>query len=267
MWHSAMMKPFFRKQSVPTRLVPETQPGDCVYAIGDIHGRADLLVDLLHRIEAHAATLPADRDVHLIFLGDLIDRGPEAAKVLRMVKEIEERSGTVIVLAGNHEEFMLRALDGQPGAMRAWLRSGGDATLRSLGVEPPARGDDPSDTCEAVRAALTPAVLEWVRSRPLTARSGDYFFCHAGIRPGRDLKRQSRADLLWIRDEFLEDDGDHGVIVVHGHSISDEVEIRSNRIGVDTGAYRSGVLTAIYLDGPLREIIAATRSDPPQATS
>ena len=129
-------------------------------------------------------------------------------------------------------------------------------TLASYGIPLPAEPYDEEAVAVALRAAVPRPIRHWLAGLPLTARSGDYFFCHAGVRPGVPLKRQSAQDLLWIRREFLSDDSDHGAVVVHGHSIASDVEWRDNRIGIDTGAYRTGRLTALYLEGTEREIIA-----------
>ncbi|WP_336964203.1 metallophosphoesterase family protein [Sphingobium aquiterrae] len=234
---------------------PATQPGMRVYAIGDIHGRFDLLTDLLERIEQHAFAQPDPADTRIVILGDMIDRGPDSAAVVAHLHAMQQQDDRLVVLLGNHEELMLRAMTDEPGVMRAWVRAGGDATLLSFGVAPPHDADD-IDRCAAdLRQAVPMDRIEWMGGLPLTARSGDYLFCHAGIRPGVAIKRQRRGDLLWIRDEFLEDERDHGVVVVHGHSISEGVEDRGNRIGIDTGAYRSGMLTGLYLEGGTREVL------------
>ena len=236
--------------------MPSTADGERIYAIGDIHGRLDLMKDLLDRIEKHASSLPPTRSIHIVVLGDMVDRGPQSAEVLRYLHGVQQSTGRLIVLQGNHEELMLRALAGEPGMLRAWMRIGGTATLRSFGIEPPHRDDDQRAAVSDLLKKIPSQLLDWVRNLPLTARSGDYLFCHAGIRPGVPLKRQKRADLLWIRDEFLEDPQDHGMMVVHGHSVSTDVEMRGNRIGIDTGAYRTGILTALYLEGEDRQIIS-----------
>ena len=234
---------------------PCTQYGERIYAVGDVHGRYDLLCELMDKLEEHNAALPPAESMHIVILGDIVDRGPDSAEVIRLLYDIERRFDQVIVLLGNHEELMLRALDGDVGMCRAWMRVGGRATLRSFGIE-----REPEEEYERLirraNAAIPAEWIEWLRQRPLTARSGDYLFCHAGIRPGRPLNRQSRDDLIWIRDLFLEDQSEHGAIIVHGHSVEEEVAVRSNRIGIDTGAYRTGVLTALYLDGMDRELIA-----------
>lgn len=236
--------------------MPSTADGERIYAIGDIHGRLDLMEALLAKIEKHAASLPPARSVHIVVLGDMIDRGPDSAGVLRYLHGVQQSTGRLIVLQGNHEELMLRALAAEPGMLRAWMRIGGSATIRSFGLDLPAREDDQRAAVRDMLRVIPGNLIEWIRNLPLTARSGDYLFCHAGIRPGVALKRQKRADLLWIRDEFLEDPQDHGMMVVHGHSVSNEVEMRGNRIGIDTGAYRTGVLTALYLEGEDRQILS-----------
>lgn len=236
---------------------PSTGPGDRVYAIGDIHGRYDLLLDLMAQIEAHNRARAPAESLHIVVLGDMIDRGPDSAETLRFLHDIQTRSTRLITLRGNHEDMMLRALSGEPGLMRAWMKTGGRATLRSFGVTPPSQDDEIAAARDAFASSLPRALYKWVNELPLTAQSGDYLFCHAGIRPGVPLKMQAHKDLLWIREDFLPDERDHGFVVVHGHSVSAEVEERSNRIGIDTGAYRTGVLTALFLEGVEREIITA----------
>ena len=253
------------KQGGPPRTTAEpiaaTAPGERIYAIGDVHGRFDLLSALMRKLEAHSRALPSSDSLHVILLGDLVDRGPDSAAVLDLAYRAQQRSDGLITLLGNHEEMMLKTIDGVPGSLPAWMRVGGDATLRSFGIAPPASDVDPRRVAELIRSKMPPKLLNWLRSLPLVARSGDYLFCHAGVRPGVPIKRQNRADLLWIRGEFLQDESDHGVTVVHGHSIANAVEVRANRIGIDTGAYSSGVLTGLYLERRAREIIDVTDLD------
>lgn len=235
---------------------PKTDPGERIYAIGDIHGRYDLMIDLLRRIEQHMRSLPPAKGVHILFLGDLIDRGPDSREVLDYVHDLQQRSEQVIVLPGNHEDAMLRALDGDLSTLRIWLGVGGAETIRSFGLDVPSADDDLRAFLPKLAAAIPREHVRWLKKLPVTAQSGDYFFCHAGIRPGVALKRQTRTDLLWIREDFLEDATDHGAVIVHGHSISAEVQVRRNRIGIDTGAYRTGALTALYLEDDQREVIS-----------
>jgi serine/threonine protein phosphatase 1 len=243
-------------QNLKQRKLPSTDRGDRIYAIGDVHGRYDLLRALLHKIGLHAESRTGNWTTYVILLGDLVDRGPESLRVLRYVHDVQRRTPNMMVLAGNHEELMIRAIDGEPGLLNAWMRIGGESTLRSCGIEAPGDLVDARAFGARVAEVVGQDVVQWLRGLPLTADSGDYFFCHAGIRPGVPLKKQSRNDLLWIREEFLRHDKSHGCVVVHGHSISDAVEIRDNRIGLDTGAYRSDILTAICLEGTYREILS-----------
>lgn len=240
---------------------PRTRRGDRVYAIGDIHGRHDLLLAALDRIEQHHVALPKPQALYVLMLGDLVDRGPESARVLQFVHSVQNRTNGMVVLKGNHEEMMVRAVDGEPGLMRAWIRSGGSDTLRSFGIELPQEEAEIATVTAELRRKLSPQLLEWMRALPLTAQSGDYLFCHAGVRPGVPLKRQVRDDLLWIRDEFLTSTQDHGAMIVHGHSVSTELQMRPNRIGIDTGAYRSGVLSVLYLENDRREVISIRESE------
>lgn len=243
---------------------PSTAPSERIYAVGDVHGRYDLLAELLTKIEDHSRTLPEVRTQYVVLLGDLVDRGAQSRSVLKFLYGAQQHANNLVILMGNHEELMLRALRGEKGVFRSWMRIGGDSTLRSFGVEPPSRDSDMNAFALEFARVVPREWLEWMAALPLSARSGDYFFCHAGIRPGVSLKNQKRADMLWIRDEFLDDTNAHGAVIVHGHSIAREVEWRSNRIGIDTGAYATGVLTALYLEGTKREILS---TDAPVKTS
>lgn len=236
--------------------MPSTDAGERIYAVGDVHGRFDLLQRMIEKIGDHSNALPPAKSLHILFLGDLIDRGPQSAQILHFLFELQRQSNRIIVLQGNHEEVLLQSLDGNVEVLNAWLRFGGLETLRSFGLSAPAEGEDLRSYLRNVRATIPSQWVEWLRRLPLTARSGDYFFCHAGIRPGVGLRRQDREDLLWIREEFLSDRRDHGAVIVHGHSIEAAVQFRDNRIGIDTGAYRTGVLTALYLEGEKQELLS-----------
>lgn len=246
----------FTKRFVSAPKAPAAARGERIYAIGDVHGCHDLLRSLIDQIGKHAQRLD-DRVVnHIVLLGDLVDRGPASAEVLDFVYRLQKQHKEVIVLQGNHERMMVGALDGEPGVLRAWLKTGGRETLESFDIDPADLPEEPRAAAARLATKIPAEWINWLRSLPLTAKSGDYFFCHAGVRPGIPLDRQSRHDLLWIREEFLGDQSDHGCMVVHGHSISAEVEIRPNRLGIDTGAYRTGVLSALYLEGDQRDIIS-----------
>ena len=219
------------------------------YAIGDVHGRLDLLERLLARIHAE---LERDKPAKtlLILVGDLIDRGPSSAEVIERLRTYHHQGVQPVFLLGNHEEVLLRILAGDSGLIAKWRWFGGSECLESYGVEPARLAHLTDDQAlDVVRAAVPKRHVEFLESFADSCRFGDYLFVHAGIRPGVELDQQSQADLRWIRDPFLFDESDHGFIVVHGHTIAEKVEERSNRIGIDTGAYRTGVLSALAIDG------------------
>lgn len=247
---------FRNKMNAPAR----TDANERVYAIGDVHGRYDLLRNLLDLIESHASRLPGIGRPRVILLGDVIDRGPESARIMRFLATAQQHTKRLIVLRGNHEDMMLRVIDGDDEAVQPWLDYGGIPTLASFGVPVPEAGDAPGMLGKRLREAIPADLVQWLRELPVAARSGDYFFCHAGVRPGVRLDRQNHEDLMWIRDDFLYSDGEHGAVVVHGHSESIGVEVRPNRIGLDTGAYRTGTLSCLYLEGTKRDILSATNA-------
>lgn len=227
-----------------------------VYAIGDVHGRLDLLVDLLRRIEADDRDR-GQADTHVVMLGDLIDRGPHSAEVLEYFLHARPTFAAFHFLMGNHEQAMLESLEpaADPRAT-GWLRFGGLETLESYNVPDSAFEATGRLLADALRRHVPPAHLAFLAAFEDKLVIGDYLFVHAGIRPGVAIERQSIGDLLWIRDDFLEDSSDHGYVVVHGHTVLNEPVFRANRIGIDTGAYRTGVLTALMLEGADQRIVA-----------
>jgi serine/threonine protein phosphatase 1 len=245
---------FSRKAPVlPPRSVAA---GQRIYAIGDIHGRRDCLDALLAKIEADDAAHAPPRTT-LVFLGDLVDRGPDSRGVVARLNELRGQRECVFLM-GNHEEVFVDAWEGDEPALRLFHRIGGRETLLSYGVT--AADYDRADFAElcALMAAHVPVEdIAFLRSFRDTWRSGDYLFVHAGIKPGVPIEEQRPADMRWIRDRFLDDPRDHGVTVVHGHSITPEVEDLPNRIGIDTGAYASGRLTAVVLDGSERRFLSS----------
>ncbi|WP_137680707.1 metallophosphoesterase [Aurantiacibacter suaedae] len=237
-----------------TRL-PRTAEGERIYAVGDVHGRVDLLVKLLNLIVDHyPAMQPAPRSVTLVFLGDIIDRGPSSAACVRAVHNLCKGPGATMLL-GNHEDMMLASIDGNPEAQAAWLQNGGLATLQSYGIAPPSADEDSFDFGERLARGIPDDHVTFLRSLETSYRSGSYFFCHAGVRPGVSLNKQMPEDLYSIRSEFTDSQAWHGAVVVHGHSIVDGVEIRRNRIGCDTGAYASGRLSCICLQDDLQAVL------------
>lgn len=235
----------FKRQSSP----PSVPAGERVYAIGDIHGRLDLFSELLQLIDADDSSRPEAR-TRILVLGDFIDRGPDSARLLSGLQWWQQRSTGVSALLGNHEATLLAALMGDEYAQRGWLGFGGLATLSSFGVDPPEEGESPESFAQRLTAAVSQPTIEWLRSLPVSIQLGDYFFCHAGVRPGIPLNRQHKEDLLWIRSDFLNDPRDHGAVIVHGHSrVGARVEFAGNRIAIDTGAYETGILSAVGLEG------------------
>ncbi len=232
-------------QNRPNRVPDRTR----VYAVGDLHGRSDLLAVMHERIQADLGQSPAERVV-FVYIGDYIDRGEGSRDVVETLSSQAADGIERIFLRGNHEDMMLRFLDGG-ASIGTWMMNGGVATLRGYGVE---WGENPSgrDGSEATRqnllAALPPHHLAFLRGLAVSHVEGDYLFVHAGIRPGIDLDRQDPHDMIWIREEFLDSREEFGKVVVHGHTVSPVPVVLDNRIGIDTGAYKSDVLTCAVLE-------------------
>jgi serine/threonine protein phosphatase 1 len=241
----------FRSGSV--RSAPSVPPGSRVYVIGDIHGRLDLLSQLAEAIERDDAQRAA-ANTTVILLGDLVDRGPDSAGVLDfaskwgMLRDLR-------ILSGNHEEMFLNAFTEQ-ARFRGFLRFGGVQTLASYGLDATTMDDmDFGEIAHRMKRAVPREDRTFMRSFETSIRIGDYLFVHAGINPGAPLDQQHPHDCRWIREPFLSHKGDLGCVVVHGHTVTEQVEIRDHRIGIDTGAYESGVLTALCLEGTGRRLL------------
>ncbi|NNE86083.1 MAG: serine/threonine protein phosphatase [Alphaproteobacteria bacterium] len=240
---------FGNRQHTAHDLAPSFVPaGTIVYAIGDIHGRLDLLQQLEAKIERDAARVGAERQI-IVCLGDYIDRGDNSYGVIEHLLNDPPTGFERFCLIGNHESYLLRFLeDTSLGA--GWLANGGGETLSSYGVASPGKyniEDRAAEVQDQLRDRLPEAHLAFLRALSLSHREGDYFFAHAGVKPGVSLESQDPHDLMWIREEFLAHKSDFGAVVVHGHSIKSEAENLANRIGVDTGAYASGRLTCAVL--------------------
>jgi serine/threonine protein phosphatase 1 len=237
--------------------------GLAVYAIGDIHGRLDLLTDLLAQVAVDAERHPADQRRELVFLGDYIDRGTESRGVIDALLDLAWPDFTRTFLMGNHEEAMLEFLDGQTDGV-GWLTYGGLETLISYGVairKLPTDAESAAEMRDALQAAVPPSHVDFLRRCVLSHVAGDYVFVHAGVRPGRSLEQQNRRDLLWIREEFLRASGGlPGKVVVHGHTICDTPQDLGHRIDIDTGAFVSGRLTCLVLRGEGRRFLATGAS-------
>ena len=219
-----------------------------IYAVGDVHGRADLLAPLLARIDVDLSAHPITRPCQ-VFLGDYIDRGPHSRQVIDLLIA-RRRRHEMLFLKGNHEDFALEFLS-DPTKLSEWKQVGGISTLLSYGVKIAGRTDAEAEEQAAIafRRALPESHLGFLGSLVLSFNCGDYFFAHAGARPGIPLREQYRQDLLWIRDDFLLHEEDFGKVVVHGHTPVMTPDIRPNRINIDTGAYATGRLTCLVLEG------------------
>lgn len=226
--------------------------GRRIYAIGDVHGRVDLLTQLLDMIREDTLARTTDATTQLIFLGDLIDRGPDSRAVVELVRDLCQKTACT-ALMGNHEEVLISVLEGNLKALPFFLRLGGSETLESYGLD---REFLDQETPEVIHDAMLAAIPDehqaFFKAMPSMLECGDYLFVHAGIRPRVPVDAQAENDMHWIRNDFLDSKADHGRIVVHGHSITQEVDERTNRIGIDTGAYSTGHLTAIGLEAAER---------------
>jgi serine/threonine protein phosphatase 1 len=242
--------------------------GRRIYAVGDVHGCYDLLIALLRQL-AEDATQDVNesepRPTSLIFLGDYVDRGPDSARVLEALALLKAQAAfEVCLLKGNHEDALLRFLDAPEGAA-PWLGFGGAATLASYGVEPPESDASPRAFAEAREALLhrMPAAhLRLLQDLPLMAIVGDFAFVHAGVAPGEPLRRQRARDLMWIRREFLDAGQPFEKVIVHGHTWTGErPAVTPTRIGLDTGAYETGVLSAMRFEDEGRMWIPVRRGE------
>jgi diadenosine tetraphosphatase ApaH/serine/threonine PP2A family protein phosphatase len=218
-----------------------------LYAVGDIHGRLDLLNELLRRVDADLALRPAPRPI-FVFLGDYIDRGPCSRETIDRLIEHRERNECVF-LKGNHEQIAIKCLS-DPSLFHRWMRLGGAETLVSYGITPPSILDRKkiAELQTAFHHALSRSHFRFFRDQQTSFECGDFFFAHAGVKPRIELSRQAENDLLWIRDEFLYSSEDFGKTVVHGHTPTLEIEIRPNRINIDTGAFATNRLTCLVIE-------------------
>jgi len=243
------------------RRVPD---GMRVYCVGDIHGRDDLLRQMAKHVEADLEPCSFEEAV-TVFLGDYVDRGLGSMRVVEQLVRGEWPT-SIIALAGNHEDLLMTFLE-DAGVIESWRNLGGLETLHSYGVNVgPAMAKRDFGAVQAAFAGCFPEPhRQFLEGLKDSTTIGDYFFCHAGVRPGVPLDRQNRNDLLTIRDAFLASELEHGKLVVHGHTPSLVPEIRFNRIGIDTAGYATGRLTCLVLEKDQRRFLhvgeATTRSD------
>jgi serine/threonine protein phosphatase 1 len=227
---------------------PQLPEGIRIYAFGDIHGRADLLEKLFTVIDRDLEHNPVNCPIE-VYHGDYIDRGPDSARALDLLIE-RRRSRTTVFLKGNHEAYFLEVLR-DATKFEDWRQFGGLETLMSYGVQPSLHSDatEQAELIRLLNDALPEEHLLFLQSLQLSFVCGDYFFVHAGVRPGIPLDEQQESDLLWIRNEFLNSNANFGKFVVHGHTPVRQIEKRENRINIDTGAFATGNLTVLKIEG------------------
>src|ERR1700730_8652732 len=228
--------------------LPRLPDGIRIYAFGDIHGRSDLVKEMFTVIDADMARNPVNRPVE-VFLGDYVDRGPDSAQTLDLLIERSLYRETVF-LKGNHEAFFLEVLR-DPTKLEDWRQFGGLQTLMSYGIQPTLNPDavEQAELIRALTEVMPDDHLRFLQSLKPSFVCGDFFFVHAGVRPGIPLKEQQENDMLWIRNEFLDSNENFGKFIVHGHTPVPEPDIRPNRINIDTGAYATGNLTLLTIQG------------------
>ncbi len=228
-----------------------------LYAIGDVHGRADLL-RRMHRLILGELMADPPADFRVIHVGDYVDRGPDSRGVIETIIGHQQQDERFLALAGNHDVAFLDFLE-DADDWRQFATFGAVETARSYGVEIGFGSDAEIHAArEALRSAMPQAHLDFLRTLKLRVVFGDFFFCHAGIRPGVELDLQDPQDLIWIRKEFLDYPGLHDKVIVHGHTPVAEVEVMANRVDVDTGAFDSGRLSALVIEGDRKRILTAT---------
>ena len=254
----APLSKLFRRETA-RQTAPCVPAGERYYVVGDIHGRLDLFEALVGAIEEDEATAPAAM-AHVVLLGDLIDRGPDSAGVIKRARKWRKKR-QVRIIAGNHEEMFLESFR-DAEVLRHFLKHGGRETILSYGLSPKDyRKLTFKELFERLPQIVPQEDRDFVAGFEDMIVAGDYVFVHAGIDPKLPLEQQRRSDLLWIRERFLRHEGPLPKIVVHGHTIFDEIEDRRHRIGIDTGAFRSGMLTALVLEGAQRRSIQAIAKD------
>ncbi len=237
------------KTRAPEEFIPRLPEGIRVYAIGDIHGRSDLL-DLVHQRIGEDISAGRPPECHIIYLGDYIDRGHDSCGVLKRLSGPPPFAMKRTLLSGNHEQMLLRFLE-DGSSTPLWREFGGLETLLSYRIDVHAAIGTPGFPGLGAELAkrMPPQHREFLKSLTPSVSVGDYFFCHAGVRPGIALEDQRERDLLWIRDEFLESGAFFGKMIVHGHSPVERPDFRANRINIDTAAYLTGRLTCLVLEG------------------
>ena len=242
------------RTSASRKKKPRIPDGIRIYAVGDIHGRVDLLDQLLKRIDADLSANPISVGIE-VYLGDYIDRGPASREVVDRLVE-RNRTFRAVFLKGNHETYLTN-FAANPPILADWRRLGGAETLISYGIAPPVNAsvEVQARLAATFDQALPASHRRFLSNLKLSFTCGDFFFVHAGVRPGVPLAKQREEDLLWIRQDFLLCEDEFSKIIVHGHTPVSEPDIRPNRINIDTGAYATGRLTCLKLEDDRIEFI------------
>ena len=252
---------FSRKPGKPPGW-PAGSPGKRLYAIGDVHGCLDELTRLIGLIGEDCRAREA-KETHIVFLGDLIDRGPDSRGVIDYLRHRPPDFARLHFIRGNHEEMMVRCLSGEASLIPAWLEHGGRSCAISYGVDPALLHESDTDRLEyALLSRIPPEDIRFLSGFADQVRFGDYLLVHAGIRPGVALAEQKGRDLRWIRADFLTSEARHEAMIVHGHTVTESVDCRPNRIGLDTGAYRTGILSALRIEGSETAILSTSPESP-----
>jgi serine/threonine protein phosphatase 1 len=230
-----------------------------IAAIGDIHGRLDLLQKLERRIEQAASP---DRRLVIVYIGDYVDHAGDAKAVLdHLIVQSARTDREVVCLTGNHEEMFLSALESDSYLVK-WLKYGGDATMKAYGISPREATFNPAEGRAALVRAVPPEHVEFLRGLRPYYDAGEFFFVHAGLRPGKPFNEQRSMDMLWIREPFLSSMTNYGKVIVHGHTPTLEPDMRINRIGIDTGGYRTGVLSAVLISSTGVQLLNSAQAAP-----
>jgi len=240
-----MLKPL---KKLPWRKPAGIPKGLRLYAVGDVHGRADALRDVLARIDDDIKRRPAERAIQ-VFLGDYVDRGPQSREVLNLLIA-RHRTHELLPLKGNHEVMFLDFFK-NPSMLTNWRQQGGLQTLMSYGLKPSLNpgAAERQDLASNLGRSVPPEHLQFIAGLPTSFKCGDFYFVHAGIRPGVALGDQRDDDLLWIREEFLLHEREYEKIIVHGHTPVPEPDVRTNRVNLDVGAYATGRLACMVIEG------------------
>ncbi|MEM9139147.1 MAG: metallophosphoesterase family protein [Pseudomonadota bacterium] len=227
-----------------------------IYAIGDVHGCLDMLRELHDAIEQDLSQHPAD-DWTVVHVGDYVDRGPDSRGVIDYLSGLAAKDDRMVFLLGNHDLMFSRSVKGDRQMLRTWMTNGGEETLQSYGLRVDTFIERLSQN-SPMDDVFPPEHIAFLENLDHAAHMGDFFFVHAGVDPERGLDAQELDDMLWIRDRFIRDGREYEAVIVHGHTPTRRVDVKANRVGIDTGAVYGGDLTCLVLDGARKARIGPT---------